>query len=211
MDKFTHALVVAKSLYFWFCGQAAPYLVGVAIPSAIAALSKVPKSDGFIAFLLKASRFLGVLTFSNEPGTVKAPLGLGKVVDGLKAAAKGNPALALVLVGLTAFSGCAAYAAFRNNHPTVAKVLDCTSNAVLSSLPAIAGDILAALTGSQPDWSALTALEEKHGMDAVGCAVVAVMGQAKELGSEDGGTMAMSHMASRVALNAAEYLKARGY
>lgn len=213
MDKFMHALAVAKALYAWFAAQAAPWLLAVAFPSVLAALANKPKAAGFVSFLLKASRFIGVLTHNDEPGTLKAPLGLGTIYSGLKSALKGKApaALALVLAGSVLVAGCAKFYAWETKHPTATKVLDCTKDVITQALPAVMADVFEALSGAQPDWGALGNLEESHGADLVGCAVQQVLANAQEAAAPDAGTSAATHgMASHVASNAHSYLKARG-
>lgn len=171
MDKALHYLALASALWHWFASDAAPYLMATAIPSVITALSASPKAAGAVAFLQKAIRFLGVLTHHDEPGTLKAPLGLGAVYRSLKAALKNaGPAVALFVASVLAAGGCN-YAAWSAAHPRAAAALDC----VKAYAPAILADVVGALAGGSPDWSTLGRLEAVHGIDAVKCAALKAM------------------------------------
>lgn len=175
MDKALHALAVAYALWQWFAADAAPYLIAVAIPSLIAGLSASPKTGGIVAFLKSASRFLGVLTHADEPGTLKAPLGLGAIWKAFKAAAKGAAPLALVLILVASATGCASYDAWLAKHPKSAGVLDCGKDWIVATLPTVLSDVTSALSGSSPDWVALGKLEVQDGIAAVKCAALKLM------------------------------------
>lgn len=204
----------AIALFVAFSKTIAPYLVTIAIPSLIAALANKPKAAGFSAGLLKFARMLGVLTHSDEPGTLKAPLGLDVIVKGAWSAGKaflsafkGGPAIALVLIAALACNGCAAFQKWEADNPKSARALKCGEDAVIAGVETILPDVLIALAGGSPNWNALGSLEAAHGIDAVGCAVQQVMAQAEQSAPGAGG--AVIGMRARVSANAHAYLKDR--
>lgn len=221
MDKYTASflafLAVAKVAFAAFSAYVAPYLVGILIPSIVVALTNKPKAAGVVAFLLKVSRFVAILTHTDEPGTIKAPFGLGTIAKGaveafkafraaVKSAPKG-PALALFLIASLCVSGCAWLA----KHPTLQHVLSCGEQVIVETLPQILGDVASALSGQSTDWAALGKLEAQHGVGAVGCAVAKVMAQAEATSADGGAGAEAVAKSAHVSANAHAYMKARGF
>jgi hypothetical protein len=203
----------AIALFVAFSKTIAPYLVAIAIPSLVAALANKPKYSGVASFLVKLARVLGVLTHNDEPGTLKAPLGLDVVAKGawsagkaFLAAFKAGPAVALILAVALTSSGCAAFQRWEANNPKSARALKCGEDAVIAGVETVLPDVLMALAGGSPNWGALGSLEAAHGVDAVGCAVQQVMAQAEQ---SSGASAAVTGMRARVSTNAHAYLKAR--
>lgn len=111
---------------------------------------------------------LPLLMVSHHPGLPKGP-GIAN-------------ALTLLLVPLLVH-GCAFCQRPENKNNIECKietvVVQCSVPAIEASAAAILGDVFSALAGNAIDWDALIKLEEKYGIDVVGCAIAAADRQAQ--------------------------------
>lgn len=97
---------------------------------------------------------------------------------------------------LLALPGCA----WLQAHPGVNGALNCGENAIVSAIPSVLANVVAALAGGSPDWASLGQLELKNTPDLIKCAAQSLVDPPKAAGVKSN---------PNVARNARAYLAGR--
>ena len=158
-----------------------PWISLSLIPTIITGLSVSPKTSDAVPIIQKIwdviKKFLdifSVATFKDKPGTFQLPLKLGKLFEKKSPLPLPPPPTATWLIFILALSlpqtGCCKLFGMCGGTDQV--LIDCTSQAVVSTGPKVLYLVKDILTGKGDGWSAkIWDLIKQFGRDAVACAM----------------------------------------
>lgn len=178
-----------KSAHFWL----------TVLASGIALLSQssiVPAAGLIHNLLLALAGLLGASGYQTAVRWIPPAPDMG---------AKKPSGLGVGLLFLGALSLPLNSCAWLKANQVAQKTLNCATQGVENALPGVLAEVLQALIGASPDWTALGNLEAKNGIDVVACAVQSIFGQALAAPTQSDKLVIM------IKNNAQTYLKARGF